>query len=309
MKIGGLEMTKTIYDQARKLELNGEWEKAKKFVQKGLESNLLDIEKAKLKVLLTNILLRQADFEQAKKLLESAEKIAEEANNKDLLGKIYYNFGELVYIDSFLREIGDYQKALEIHKKALAIREEINDRKGITHSLSRIGVIHERLGEIETGLEYHRKALKIVEEINYSLGSERPLIHLGAAEERQGNYKKALEYYQEAMKVREEWVDEEGQAFRLMNIGGVLYKINKDKEEFLDYLQRGLAIAEKLDHKIAISFINYRIGMFYVKIGEDEKALEIFRKIIEFSKPMGFSIPVKIATAQIEKIKQSQQNP
>ena len=297
-------MSETTYEQAKKYELIGEWEKAKEFIQERLNSKIEKVEKAKLQVILTNILLRQAAFDQTKELLESAEQVAKEVDDKKLLGDIYYNYGELAYIDYFLREIGDYQKALEVHKKALAIREEINDQKGITHSLSRIGVIHERLGEIETGLEFHRKALKIVKEINYLLGGERPLIHLGADEERQENYQKALEYYQEAMKVKDDYVDEEGQAFRLMNIGGVLYKINKDKEEYLDYLQRGLAIAEKLDHKIAISFINYRMGMFYIEIGEEEKALEIFQAIIEFSKPIGFIIPQKIAAAQIEKIKQ-----
>lgn len=146
--------------------------------------------------------------------------------------------------------------------------------------------------------------MKIAKEINYLLGGERPLIHLGAFEERQGNLQKALEYYQEAMKVNEENGDEAGQAFRLMNLGGILYRINKDKEEYLDYLQRGLAIAEKLDHKIAISFLNYRMGMFYSKIGEEEKAIEIFEAIIESSKAIGFTFSQKIANDQIEKIKQ-----
>lgn len=297
-------MIKSFHKQAKRYKLIGEWEKAKEIIQEGINSKIASEEKAKLKVILSNILLRQAVFDKAKELLESAEEVAKAVNDKKLLGDIYYNYGELAYINCFLREIGDYQQALEIHKKALVIREEINDQKGITHSLSRIGVMHERLGDIETGLKFHRKALKIVKEINYSLGGERPLIHLGADEERQGNFQKALEYYQEAMKVKDDFVDEEGQAFRLMNIGGVLYKINKDKDEHLDYLQKGLAIAKKLDHKIAISFINYRLGMFYSEIGEKEKALEIFQAIIEFSKPIGFIIPEKIAEAQIEKIKQ-----
>lgn len=295
-------MPETLYGQAKRYELIGEWEKAKKIIRDATNSELESEEKAKLQVILANILLRQAVFDQAKQLLDSAENIAKEVGNKKLLGDVYYHFGELSYIDCFMKEIGDYQQVLEVHKKALAIREEINDQKGITHSLSRIGVIHERLGDFDTGLKYHRDALKIAKDINYLLGSERPLIHLGAFEQRQGNLQKALEYYQEAMKVNEECGDEAGQAFRLMNLGGVLYRINGNKEEYLDYLQRGLAIAEKLDHKIALSFINYRLGMFYSEIGEEELAIETFQTIIELSKPIGFITTQKIANDQIEKI-------
>ncbi|NHJ32189.1 MAG: tetratricopeptide repeat protein [Asgard group archaeon] len=298
-------MSETLYEQAKRYELIGEWEKAKEIIEEGINSKIANEEKAELKVVLAYILLRQADFDQAKQLLDSAEKIAKNTANKKLLGNIYYNFGELAYINCFMKEIGDYQLALKIHNEALAIREEIKDKEGITDSLSRIGVIHERLGDFDTGLKFHSEALKISKEINYLLGGERPLIHFGAYEERQGNLQKALEYYQEAMKVKDECGDEEGQAFRLMNIGGVLYKINKDKEEYLDYLQRGLAIAVKLDHKIGIAFINYRLGMFYSEIGEKEKALEVFQEIIEFSKPIGFIILQKIAKDQIEKIKQN----
>jgi len=144
-------MFESFQEQAERYELTGEWEKAKEIIEEGVNSKITNEEKAKLQVILAYILLRQAFFDQAKQLLESAEKVAKKVVNKELLGKIYYQYGELAYINCFMREIGDYQQVLEIHKKALAIREEIKDQKGITHSLSRIGVIHERLGDFDTG--------------------------------------------------------------------------------------------------------------------------------------------------------------
>lgn len=48
----------------------------------------------------------------------------------------------------------------------------------------------------------------------------------------------------------------------------------------------------------------YEQAKKYELIGEWEKAIEIFEAIIEFSKPIGFIIPQKIALSQIEKIKQ-----
>ena len=87
-----------------------------------------------------------------------------------------------------------------------------------------------------------------------------------------------------------------------MNLGGIYYKINKDKEEYQKYLEEALIIAEKLGHKIAICFMNYRLGMFYSEIGEKERALEIFRNLIEIARPIGFKFVHHIAKSQIDKL-------
>ncbi|MHA1122885.1 MAG: hypothetical protein ACTSPC_08820 [Candidatus Heimdallarchaeota archaeon] len=119
-------MSESIFEQAKRFELIGEWEKAKEIIQEELNSNLTNEEKAKLQVILSNILLRQADFNRVKQLLESAEEVAKEVNNKKLLGDIYYNFGELAYINSFLREIVEKEEALKIFEAIIEFSKPID---------------------------------------------------------------------------------------------------------------------------------------------------------------------------------------
>ena len=47
------------------------------------------------------------------------------------IGKIYHNQG-------------DYAKALDYYTKSLKFREEIGDKKGMTYSIKKIGIIYEQ---------------------------------------------------------------------------------------------------------------------------------------------------------------------
>lgn len=296
------KLANVLINLATKYKTTGQWNKARELIQFGLNSDISTTTKAELQVIIAEILLKQANFTQAEKLLARAQEIAEKEDNKLLLGRINYWIGEKHYIYSFMKEESDYQTSLEYHNKSLIIREQINDQKGMTHSLSRIGVIYERQNDFETAMEFHNKALKIGKKIRYPLGYERPLTHLGAYQERINNLQEALKYYQQAMKIYEKYSDEEGRSFGLMNLGGIKYKINKNKEEYLEYLEEALIIAEKLGHKIAICFMNYRLGMFYREISEEKRALEIFRNLIEISRPIGFKFVHGLAKNQIDEL-------
>ncbi|NHK30778.1 MAG: tetratricopeptide repeat protein, partial [Asgard group archaeon] len=211
------KLADVLIDLAYKYKLTGHWNKARELIQFGLKSDISIIAKTELQIIMAEILLKQANFAQAEELLASAQEIAEKEDNQLLLGRINYWKGEKHYIYSFMMEEGDYQTALEYHNKSLIIREQINDQKGMTHSLSRIGVIYERQNDYETAMEFHNKALKIGKKIRYPLGTERPLTHLGAYQERKGNLQEALKYFQQAMKIYEKYSDEEGRSFGLRN--------------------------------------------------------------------------------------------
>lgn len=296
------KLADVLIDLAYKYKLTGHWNKARELIQFGLKSDISIIAKTELQIIMAEILLKQANFAQAEELLASAQEIAEKEDNQLLLGRINYWKGEKHYIYSFMMEEGDYQTALEYHNKSLIIREQINDQKGMTHSLSRIGVIYERQNDYETAMEFHNKALKIGKKIRYPLGTERPLTHLGAYQERKGNLQEALKYFQQAMKIYEKYSDEEGRSFGLRNLGAVIFKINKDRDEYRKYLEEALIVAEKVGHKIAICFMNFSLGMFYREIDDKKRAIEIFQNLIEIARPIGFKYVHGITKKQIDEL-------
>ncbi|NHJ47906.1 MAG: tetratricopeptide repeat protein [Asgard group archaeon] len=297
------KLSAILIDFATNYKLVGEWNKARELIQFGLKSDISDIAKAELQIIMAEIFLKQANFTQAEKLLAEAQKIAESEDNRLLLGSINYWLGERHYIYRFMKEESSYETSLEFHNSSLIIREQINDLKGMARSLSRIGVIYERQGDFETAMEFHKKSLKTGRKIRYPPCYERAVIHLGAYEERNGNLQEALKYYQQAMDIYMKYTNEEDRSFGLMNLGGIYYKINNDKDEFQKYLEEALIIAEKLGHKIAICFMNYRLGMFYSEIGEKGRAIEILQNLIEIARPIGFKFVHTISKNQIDKLK------
>ena len=67
---------------------------------------------------------------------------------------------QLVYPD-----LGQYQKAIEYHTKALEIAKEIKDIDWESKSYTNLGNSYESLGQYEKAIEYHTKALEIAKEI------------------------------------------------------------------------------------------------------------------------------------------------
>jgi tetratricopeptide (TPR) repeat protein len=66
--------------------------------------------------------------------------------NKDLLKEKAYTFNNLAII---YRYLGNYSSSIDNHLKALKIREEINDVRGIARSNLGLGSINDFLGKKE----------------------------------------------------------------------------------------------------------------------------------------------------------------
>ncbi|MCP4710260.1 MAG: tetratricopeptide repeat protein, partial [Planctomycetes bacterium] len=56
---------------------------------------------------------------------------------------------------------GDYELALELYEKSLAIQEELGDKSGIAGSCYNIGLIHYERGEYGTALELFTRSRDI----------------------------------------------------------------------------------------------------------------------------------------------------
>lgn len=73
-------------------------------------------------------------------------------------------------LGTFYREIGDYDKARELHGDSLKVFDEEGDAWGQALALSNLGVIGFLKGEAETSEKFHHRALEIREKIADALG-------------------------------------------------------------------------------------------------------------------------------------------
>ena len=61
-----------------------------------------------------------------------------------------------------LRNMGNYQQALDYHNKALEIHEDLNDRVGMGRDYANIGNGLKNMGNYQQALDYHNKALEFI---------------------------------------------------------------------------------------------------------------------------------------------------
>ena len=246
---------------------------------------------ARIRILLGTLLWKRGNFEAALEMLEEAKRLAEQALDDRTLGDAVYYLGDLYYIEAFYMHRRDRAEALEYHDRALALRKKAGDRRGIAHSLSRLGTIYEQTGKPELALEYHNEAIRVADEIGYERGLDRPITHLGAFHARRDEFETALGYFWQVLEINLETNDQESLVFTLGNIGEALCQIDKNYVDIA--LQLGacaLTLAKDMDFKLGICRTLMLIGEFYLGRGERDSAKEQFQKTAELAASTGYEI-------------------
>ena len=212
--------------------------------------------------------------------------LSEETNGQnDITATSYNNIGN-VY-----RKLGDYDKALEYHNKALEIKKAVLGEKhrDTADSYNNIGNVYSELKDYDKALEYYIKALKIRKDV---LGEDHPntagsYLNIGSVYYILGNYNKALEYYFKALEIYKAVFGENNPdtADSYYNIGLVYDKLG-DYDKALEHYFKALEIKKDIlgenNPDTAMSY--NKIGIVYAKLGDYDKALKYFNKALEIGK-------------------------
>ncbi|GHV34479.1 hypothetical protein FACS18949_10610 [Clostridia bacterium] len=182
---------------------------------------------------------------------------------------------------------GDYDKALELFYKALAISEKVlgAEHPSTATIYNNIACVYHDQGDYDKALEWYYEALAINEKV---LGAEHP--HTGATYSNiarvyhdQGDYDKALEWSYKDLKISERVLGTEhpDTAATYNNIAGV-YHDQGYYDKALERYKKALAIREKVlgtEHPdTAITYNN--IALAYSNQGDYDKALEWYKKAL-----------------------------
>jgi class 3 adenylate cyclase len=183
------------------------------------------------------------------------------------IGNYYYNQGkEIETLDNWLR-------SLELFKS-------INDKLGISNTMSNIGALYNNKADYGKALEYLLPGLTIAEELGDKLRIATLLINI--AESYKSNERKALENLLRALSISEELQNQGVQILVNTNIGEIYLGLNKI-DSSLFYFNKGLK-AIKNDKMIEANFILNDIGKAYAKKGDFSKAIQFQQQSIDLAK-------------------------
>ncbi|MBI5542076.1 MAG: tetratricopeptide repeat protein [Bacteroidia bacterium] len=198
---------------------------------------------------------------------------------------------------SYYRQ-SDYANALEKYNESLKIRENINDKVGISYSLNSIGLIYSTQGDYVKALEFYNKSLKISQALQNKSRISTTLYNMGVVYYNQGDIPKALEFYNKSLKIDEELGDKSGISFSLNTIG-IIYDRQGDYTKAIEYYNKSLKILDEIGDKSAIAGAHINIGNIYSDQDDILKALEYYNKALKIYDEIGDKSGVSLALNNI----------
>ena len=225
------------------------------------------------------------DVYSARKMEQMAEAFARAAENlpvKPTKQALLWN-----HSGDLFRVLGNYDKSLAFHQKALAVQKQVlpPDHFDLASSYLGIGAAWGALGNYHKELAFFQKVVSIGEK---ALPPDHPQLatsynNLGLAWGNLGDYQKELEFCQKALAIWEKVLspDHPDLAVSYNNISGAWGKLG-DYQKQLELCQKALAIREKVfppDHPaLAASYNN--VGYAFGKLGEHQKELRFLQKAL-----------------------------
>ena len=195
-------------------------------------------------------------------------------------GRTSGNLGEEFY------SLGEYQKAKEYFKKALAIMIEIGDRKEEGRAYENLGIVFDSLGKYRKVKEYQEKALAIKIEIGDREGLGAAYSNLGALLCSFGEYQKAREYFEKAHAIAIEIGDRNVEEETYRNLGCTFYSLG-EYEKAEEYYEKALAIAIENGDSRGEGSGHLNLGSVYHQLHKNLQAKEHCEKAVGISIAIG----------------------
>lgn len=174
----------------------------------------------------------QGNFPEAIKNYFTALKISEEAGDKlniarglTYLASVYGQQANYPEINIAERD-RLYELALRYNFSALSIREELEDKSGLSYNYNSIGSIYRLKGNYSEALNNYKTALKIAVEIADKRASALVYGNIGSVYAYQNQYKDALKFQTLSLNMYDEIGDKKGVAGRYSEIGTIFLRQN-----------------------------------------------------------------------------------
>ena len=202
---------------------------------------------------------------------------------------------------------GNYDKAQEYYKKALAIRSEIGDREGEATDYGNLGRLFDLLGEHDKAQEHLEKALRISKEICNRNLEASCYANLGAFFLSLGKYPRADKYLVQALAIAKEIGDKHGEAAVYSNFGRISHHLH-DYEKAQEYHKKALAIYEEIGGRDGEVVEYASLGVCFQSLGVYNEAEKYIKRAILISKNIGHNFNEFSCLCQLAQLKLSQFN-
>ncbi len=184
------------------------------------------------------------------------------------------------------QQLGNYDLAIELAFKSLAIFIEIEDKKGKARVYNDIGIDYDFKASYVKAVKYYLKALEIFEQLNDAKGISNALNNMGLVYQNQKKYVEAREYHYKALNIAKEHKLGEAELNAMNSLGSVFIGL-EEYNSALFFHQQVLKGDLKSGNKSHISYSYNNIGETYLQLKKYDTAIYYFKKSEKLKQELG----------------------
>lgn len=184
------------------------------------------------------------------------------------------------------QQFGNYDSAIDLAFKALAIFIELNDDNGKARVYNDLGIDYDFKASYAKSIRYYLKALEIFEKKDDARGISNALNNIGLVYQNQEKYLEAREYHLRALIIAKE-NELDGAAINATNSLGSVFMALEEYDSALFFHQQVLEADLKSGNKSYISYSYNNIGEVHLRMKEYDTAILYFEKSKKLKKELG----------------------
>jgi diguanylate cyclase (GGDEF)-like protein len=270
-----------IYNKIAQIyENTGEYKNALKYLRAGLKLTANTSASYQFHSGIAWIYARLGQYLKAKKECEQFLK-KKKLIPKQELGLFYIIMGVA------LLSLNKLNEAISYFKKALDIREQLNDKKGMAACYLDMAVVYQQQLNFILSEEYYKNALRLYEEIGYQMGITISLLDLGSLYFNY-NLNKAEEYCMKALEIAKLIGAKRDLVFIYDNLGLIHLRrlmIDRAMEDF----DLALRYAKETNFIEGLSFINVHLSELYRETKRLNHGLRHLKKAYSYAQRVKLS--------------------
>ncbi len=180
----------------------------------------------------------------------------------------------------------EYDVAAERLDAALALRNDLDDRRGIALVTQRLGSIAREQGRYDDARELHARSLRIFEALDDAAGAAAALDYLGFAAWLSGAYEDALELCVGAVAAARTVGEDRQIASALVNLGATQLA-RGEHGEARDALDSALSISRELGYQEGIAWALHELGILARRRREAPLAARLLAESLQLHRHLG----------------------
>ncbi len=270
--------------EARVLLKQGEYEESLRILEsleQQLEGRKPNLVHAELLILIAEAMWRLRNYDAAMTKLRQAKNVLGTLEQDE---SVMLSMGRLRFREATIKySLNQLDSSLQELLECKSIFEAMNDIPGLAGVLNNIALIYERKGDLAKAKEYYEQSLQAKELVGDKEDIARTLHNMGRVEISQGNLAKALSLLERSASLKEDIGNKRGLALTLGEIG-VVYLMRGELDSAEASFQRVQAIREEFRdfHGLISSTLN--LGLIAHSKNQVDKARKYYLDALSLAK-------------------------